>query len=220
VTGVYRLYHYWRSSASWRVRWALAIKKIETELVPIDLLGDDAESAEHRARNPLGYVPVLECLDVPHGQLGRYLTESSAIIEWLEETHPASRLLPEKPADRAYVRAMAQLINSSLQPLVNPPVLDRYSQDKEARKKWILDWNLIHLPSFTKLATQTAGKFCFGDTVTIADLFLIPQLYSARRFDVPVEREFPLLDSIYKNALTTAECLASSPEAHKPQDQP
>jgi maleylacetoacetate isomerase len=212
----YRLYHYWRSSASWRVRWALAIKGIVPEYVAINLLSDEAESPAHRARNPLGYVPVLERLDVKEDALGRYLTESTAILEWLEETHPEPRLLPAKSEQRAYVRALAQLINASLQPLQNPPVTERHSPDKNEQKKWVQDWNHAHLSSFTKLAQKTAGKFCFGDQLTMADLFLIPQIYGARRFEVPVESDFPLLSRIFNAAMETPECQRSSPEAFQP----
>lgn len=90
----YRLFHYWRSSSSWRVRWALQLKGIDAELVAVNLLGEDAESPEHRLRNPMGYVPVLERVDAPAGTPDKYLVESTAIIEYLEEIHSEPRLLP------------------------------------------------------------------------------------------------------------------------------
>src|SRR5262249_10154988 len=104
------LYHYWRSSSPWRVRWALGLKGVKAQLVAINLLTDENESAAHRARNPMGYVPVLSVGT-------RHLIESMAIIEWLDETRPEPRLLPGDTFDRAHVRALCELINAGTQPL-------------------------------------------------------------------------------------------------------
>ncbi|MDR3606419.1 MAG: maleylacetoacetate isomerase [Oligoflexia bacterium] len=212
----YRLYHYWRSSASWRARWALALKEIEVEYVAVDLLSDDAESPEHRHRNPLGFVPVLELLEQPEDSPYRYLTESTALLEWMEETRPFPSLLPSDPLERARIRALCQIVNASLQPLQNPPVTARHSSDPEEAKKWVQYWNQQHLKAFEELARPTAGKFCFGDEITMADLFLIPQCYSARRFGVPLDQDFPMLARIYDEAMKTPECQRTSPDALKP----
>src|ERR1700723_2518626 len=112
------LYHYWRSTCSWRVRMMLAYKKIDVKYVHVNLLDDETDRPEHRARNPMGYVPVLEI------EKSKYIFESVAIGEWLEETHPAQPLLPKDSFARAEVRALCELINAGIQPLGNLPVID------------------------------------------------------------------------------------------------
>src|SRR4051794_36445226 len=97
------LYHYWRSSSSWRVRWALELKGLKPKMVPVNLLSDEPDSPEHLARHPLGYVPVLS---TPRGNL----IESVAILEWLEENYPQPSLLPGDSYDRAHIRALVEVI--------------------------------------------------------------------------------------------------------------
>src|SRR5437899_2175350 len=113
------LYHYWRSSSSWRVRWALNFKDVEHKLVQVNLLDGESESPAYLKRNPLGYVPVLETQ-------GRNLVESVAIIEWLEEKFPERPLYPVTPLDRAHVRSLVEIINAGIQPLQNLTVIDRF----------------------------------------------------------------------------------------------
>ncbi len=206
-----RLYHYWRSSASWRVRWAFALKKIECEFVAVDLLGDEPESPEHRARNPLGYVPVLEFLDGPH----RYLSQSMAIIDWAEAVTPLPALFASDTFERAYQIQLCEIINADTAPLQNLPPQFMYSDDSEKRKLWAQTWIRKGLSAYQALAQKTAGTFSMGDIVSAPDLFLIPQLYNARRYEVALE-EFPLLKQIYEASLATPECLAASPERYQP----
>jgi maleylacetoacetate isomerase len=175
-----KLYHFWRSSASWRVRWALAIKGIPFESVVVDLLGKAQKEALHRGRNPIGHVPVLE-VD------GRYLGESMAILEWLEETHPEPALFPRDPLGRARVRQLCELVNAGIQPLQNLTVLDRVSEsDHAARNAWAAAFNERGLAAFEALLRgwegEREGPFCWGGRLGAADLFLVPQVYSARRF--------------------------------------
>ncbi len=208
-----RLYHYWRSSSSWRVRWALAIKNVSCEYVPINLLSDEPESVEHRKRNPLGFVPVLEILDEnPHF---RHISESVALIEWLEETYPTPSLFSGDSFQRARIRQLSEIINSGTQPLQNPNVAQFHSSDSEEQKKWNQHWIRKGMQAYEILVQETAGKFSVGNTITMADLFLIPQCYNAARFDVKVS-EFPTLEKIYTEALTTESCQASAPEKFKP----
>lgn len=116
-TTTYKLYHYWRSSSSWRVRWAMAYKNIPCEFLPINLLENAQRSEDHLARNPLGYVPVLAIQEA--GLPVRYLAESIAIIEYLEEMHPSPSLLPGDAFQRAQIRQLAEVINAGTQPLQN-----------------------------------------------------------------------------------------------------
>jgi maleylacetoacetate isomerase len=132
-SGPYRLYHYWRSSSSWRVRFGLSLKNIAYEPVAISLLDGSSEAPEHLERNPAGFVPVLE---IPGPEQYR-LTESLAILLYLEDRHPdTQRLLPEDAYLKARCWALAETVNAGIQPIQNLPVLHRHSQDPEEQKKW------------------------------------------------------------------------------------
>jgi maleylacetoacetate isomerase len=208
-----KLYHYWRSSSSWRVRWALAIKGIPCEFAPVNLLSDEPESEAHIKRNPLGYVPVLELLDSKDPF--RFLSESTAIIEWLEETHPSPSLFSGNSLQRARIRQLAEVINSGTQPLQNLNVCQYHSTDSEEQKRWNRHWITHGLKAYETLVQETAGRFSVGDSITCADLFLIPQCYNARRHDVSLT-EFPVIERIHEAALLTENCQASSPERFQP----
>ena len=213
-----RLYHYWRSSSSWRIRWALELKRLECELVAVNLLDGEQGSAEHRARNPYGSVPVLEfpehragSKETPH----RYLGESMAILHWLESVQPSPALLPSPPLERARVIQLAELINAGIQPIQNLKVLQRVSSDPDARKAWAKEWIQNGLAAYEALVSESAGKFSYGDQVTWADLFLIPQIYNADRYEVSLE-SFPTIARIHQTASQTPECLASAPDQYQP----
>lgn len=177
------LYTYWRSSASHRVRLALGYKGIAYEPIFVNLLEGEQRQAAYKAKNPMGYLP---CLDVD----GELFTESTAILELLEELHPTPALLPSTAADRARVRALAQIVNSGIQPLQNLVVLDRLGDDKDARLSWLRYFIARGLEAFDALATRferehgKSGEFSFGERFGMADVFLLPQLYAARRFGV------------------------------------
>ncbi len=208
------LYHYWRSSASWRVRWALAIKGVAFESVAIDLVAGAQSAAEHQARNPLGRVPALVLED------GRSLGESVAILEWLEETIPEPALYPKDPWQRARTRQLIEIVNGAIQPLQNISVLRRLSPDSAVQHAWGAHFNELGLAAYEALLAQIAaegggeGPFSIGDTVTAADLFLVPQLYGARRFHVDVSR-FPRVLAAEKAALATPHA-----EEARPENQP
>jgi maleylacetoacetate isomerase len=206
----FRLYHYWRSSCSWRVRWGLALKGILYEPIAIDLLGPETDSPEHRFRNPFGYVPVLEVAP------SQFLTESLPILEWLEETHPEPALLPRNPWDRAQVRRLAETINAGTQPLQNPTVSLKHSSDPTIQKEWNRHWIEQGLRTYEHWCATTAGRYSFGNQVTLADLCLIPQLYNARRHNIDLEKDFPILFRIEKNCLETEAARAAAPESFQP----
>jgi maleylpyruvate isomerase len=177
-----KLWSYWRSSASWRVRIALHWKQLPFEYAAVDLLHNRHLEAEHRARSPMAKVPALVLDD------GRILTESLAILEYLEETHPAPPLLPRDPYLRARSRMLFELVNSGIQPLQNLSVV-RHVKDVLGRdeRAWAQTWIAPGLVGYQAAVKETAGGFSVGDQPTFADLALVPQLYHARRWGVSLE---------------------------------
>jgi maleylacetoacetate isomerase len=208
------LYHYWRSSSSWRVRWALSHKGIDYTPVAVDLLKGAQRSPEHLQRNPLGAVPVLN-ID------GLELGESMAILEYLEETHPERPLLPAAPRARARVRQLCQIIVADTQPLQNLSVLEHVAElvsDPEQRRPWAERYIARGFDGYEALLRRDdapAGPCSFGDEVTLADLCLVPQCLNARRQGLDVGR-WPRIAAIEAHCLRTAAAQASAPEAFKP----
>ncbi|HTP28355.1 MAG TPA: maleylacetoacetate isomerase [Anaeromyxobacteraceae bacterium] len=176
------LHSYWRSSCSWRVRIGLGIKGLPYDYRPVDLLHEEQYSTEHRARSPLSQVPVLE---IEEGGETHLLTQSMAILEWLEERFPSPPLLPTSTLERARVRALAEHVNSGIQPLQNSAA-QRWLRAREPglEARWVAHWLTIGLAGLEQAVEHGAGRFCHGDAVTLADIFLVPQLYAARRFGV------------------------------------
>jgi maleylacetoacetate isomerase len=179
-----RLYSYWRSSASHRVRIALQLKGLEYEYVPVHLTagGGEQYSAAYRALNPQSRVPTLEVGGV-------VLTQSMAIMEWLEETHPEPPLLPRDPMQRARVRAMAQLLVADVQPLQNNSVArylqEHMHQDDGAVDAWRRHWVSRGLAALEEmLKGDREGDCCVGTNPTLADACLLAQCASAHRFGV------------------------------------
>ena len=207
------LYHYWRSSSSWRVRWALAIKRLAFDSIAVNLLEGEQRAETHHARNPAQYVPSLQ-ID------GRMLSESVAIIEYLDETRPAPPLFPREPWLRARTRQIIETVNSGIQPLQNLGVLRRHAEEPARQKEWGAHYNERGLAVLEELLVAidaeigTGGPFAIGNTLTAADLFVVPQVYSARRFGVDVER-FPRTLAAERAALATEHALAALPE-HQP----
>ena len=182
------LFDYFRSSASYRVRIALNLKQVEHQRVDVNLLEGEQKGEAYRTRNPQGFVPMLE-VD------GRRMTQSIAIIAWLEAHYPEPRLLPADPDEAAHVRALALTIACDIHPLNNLRVLKRLSQlgiEQEARDDWYRHWVAEGFAALESLAAPRAGRFLFGDAPTLADVCLVPQMFNARRFDVPLDA-FPTL---------------------------
>ncbi len=179
----YRLYSYWRSSSSWRVRIGLGLKGLPFELAPVNLLTGEQDRPEHLARNPMHHVPVLEVVE--GGRVALRLVQSVAILEWLEEVHSLPPLLPREPAARARVRALVEHVNSSIQPYQNAaPLRWLRAQAPGLDKDWVHTWLRRGLDGLEAAVADGAGRFCHGDTPTLADCFLVPQLGGARRFGV------------------------------------
>jgi maleylpyruvate isomerase len=178
-----KLHGYFRSSASYRVRIALNLKGLATEHLPHHLRKGEQRAPAYLAINPQGLVPTLE------DDAGTALTQSLAIIEWLDETHPAPPLLPKDPLRRAKVRAFAMALACDTHPVQNLKVLARLRQLGLAEEK-VTEWaawaNREGLSACESLVANEPGPFCFGSAPTIADLCLVPQLANARRFGVDV----------------------------------
>jgi maleylacetoacetate isomerase len=203
------LFDYWRSSASYRVRIALNLKGIAYRSLSVDLAGGAQRSADYRARNPQGFVPALE-ID------GQRLTQSLAIIDYLEATRPEPRLLPADPAEAAHVRALALTIACDIHPLNNLRVLKQLTgpldQNEAAKNGWIAHWIAEGFAALEALAAPRAGRFLFGDAPTLADICLVPQVYNARRFGVPLD-EYPLLVAADAAAGAVPAFAAAHPDA-------
>ncbi len=193
------LYDYFRSSAAFRVRIALNLKGLAPERRYIHLLNGEQRSEAYRALNPQGLVPSL-------AEGGHVLTQSLAIIEYLDETHPSPPLLPGAPADRAWVRAFAQVAACDIHPLNNLRVLnylrDTLGQDEPARNAWYAHWVREGFLAMEALlaAREQQSPFCHGDAPTLADVCLIPQVANAQRFKCPMD-DYPLIRAINARAL-------------------
>ena len=196
-----KLYNYFRSSASFRVRIALNFKGIDYEQVPVHLTrgGGEQLADAFRALNADQLVPVLE-------DDGRYLTQSLAIIEYLEETHPQPPLLPRAAVERAYVRSLALSIACEIHPLNNLRVLRYLVRDlgvSEAQKDgWYRHWVESGLAAIEArlLAGRRHGRYLLGDAVTLADVLLVPQIFNAQRYECRVDH-VPTLMRIFGNCM-------------------
>lgn len=209
VPKIINLYGYWRSSASWRVRWALEIKQIPFNYIPVNLLTGENKSPEHLARSPMGSLPVFET------ETGKFLSESMAIIEWIEEVFSLKGpvFFPGTPWERAKIRELCEIINSDTAPLQTPRVQKRHSADAAEQKLWAQDFMRSGLKVFDESSKALRGKFSFQNDLTAADLFLVPQIYNALRFELPVESEFPALFQIYQECRALPSCIKSAPES-------
>jgi maleylacetoacetate isomerase len=203
------LFDYWRSSASYRVRIALNLKRVDYDRVGVDLLEGGTRSEDYRARNPQGFVPTLE-ID------GLAIRQSLAIAHYLEATRPEPPLVPADPGERAHVLALALVVACDIHPLNNLRVLKYLSgplgQPQEARDAWYRHWVIEGLAALEAMAAPRAGRFLFGDDVTLADICLVPQLYNARRFDVPLD-DYPTLVRADRSAAALEAFAAAHPDA-------
>jgi maleylpyruvate isomerase len=184
-----KLHGYFRSSASYRVRIALNLKGVRADNLPHHLRKGEQCAPAYLALNPQGLVPTLE------NDEGAIITQSLAIIEWLEETHPEPPLLPKDPLRRAKVRAFALAVACDIHPVQNLKVLARLRQlglPEEKVTEWAAWANREGLTACEKLIASEQGPFCFGAAATMADICLVPQLANARRFGVDVSA-FPRL---------------------------
>lgn len=210
-----KLWSYWRSSCAYRVRIVLGLKGLPYEYRAVHLMRDGGQQhhPEYGSVNPLRQVPALEV-----DEANVTLVQSMAIIEYLDERYPKPPLLPHSALERAHVRALSELVNSGIQPLQNTATfaeLKRHGVDHEA---WARLFIAKGLAALEQLAAPRAGAFLFGDTVSLADVYLVPQLYNARRWGVPLE-PYPALTRAEENAHTLAAFRDAAPEA-QPDAEP
>jgi maleylpyruvate isomerase len=177
------LYSYWRSSSAWRVRIGLHLKGIAYDYRAVDLREGAQFADAHRARNPLGQIPVLEVGG--DGGPVRHLAQSMAILEFLEERFPSSPLLPADAYGRARVRMVAEIVNSGIQPFQNQaPQKWLHARQAGLEKEWVQHWVSTGMAALERAVASGAGRYAHGDAVTLADVYIVPQLYGARRFGI------------------------------------
>jgi maleylacetoacetate isomerase len=202
------LYDYYRSSAAYRVRIALNLKGVKYETRPVNLLESEQRSDEYRKLNPLGLVPMLE-ID------GHRLVQSLAIVNYLDLRFPNVPLIPASAEARAHVVSMCLTVACDIHPLNNLRVLkylkNELGQPQEEVDRWYAHWIREGLPALEAVAAPKAGKFLFGDGPSAADVCLVPQLYNARRFNVPID-DFPTLLRAEENANKIEAFAAAHPD--------
>jgi len=191
----YTLYSAWRATAPYRLRIGLALKGVDYDYVPVNLVQGEQREPAYRAVNPQGLTPALDIG-------GRVLTQSLAILEWLEETRPEPAILPKDPLDRATVRAMSLIVACDIHPLNNTRVgreLHKRGLDQESILGWTQHWIREGFDTLEPMVAKYGKGFAFGDTPTIADCCLIPQVYSANRFEVDLA-PYPAIRAVNERA--------------------
>lgn len=209
-----QLFGYWRSSASFRVRLVLQLKGLGYEQHPVNLRQGEQKEKAYRRVNPQGLVPFLIDGDVQLGQ-------SVAIMEYLDETYPAYPLMPSAPEERARVRQIVNMIACDTHPLNNLRVLNyleqELGQNKTARDAWYRHWIDETFTALEQLLMTTAGVYCVGNEVTLADCMLVPQVYNARRFNMTLD-DYPTIARIVANCEQLQAFIKAAP-ANQPDAQ-
>ena len=204
MEGKVKLYSYWRSSCSWRVRIAFELKGVEYEYVPVNLLKGEQKSSDYVDLNPSGMVPCLIIGDLK-------ISQSIAILEYLEETLPdGHKLYPSDTNERAICRQMVMIIACDTQPLQNLHVVKAFG---EKGSDWAKQVIINGLTAFDRLVRMYGGAYCFGDTISVADICLVPQLYNARRFGIEdIETRWPKLFEVEKRLSTHPAFICAHPD--------
>jgi maleylacetoacetate isomerase len=206
-----KLYSYWRSSAAYRVRIALNVKGVDYTIIPKSFRLEEHRAGDYLHLNPQGLLPALETDD------GAVLAQSVAIIEYLDEVYSQPELLPKPPLERAAVRSMALSIACDIHPLNNLRVLSylrrRLSQSEEAVNEWYRHWIAEGFVSLEALAARssTAKRYCYGDSLSMADICLAPQMANARRFQCDITG-FPTLRAISSHLESLPAFVAAHPD--------
>ena len=211
-----KLYSYYRSSAAFRVRIALNLKGLKYEYLPVNLVELDHKSESYLAANPQGLVPALE---LPSGQV---LAQSVAIIEWLEQSYPDPALLPKDALEQARIRSMINTICCDIHPLCNVSVTnylkDRYSAGQEATAHWYTTWMHRGFSAIEQVLAANNSAYSFGEMPCMADIFLAPQVYNARRFDVPMH-DFPHLERVVDSCMQLDTFAQAAPDVQPDSPQ-
>lgn len=206
------LHNYWRSSASFRTRIGLGLKQLAYEYVAINILSGEQLTDDYRGKNPIAQVPALEITEDDGRRI--VLTQSLAILEYLDERWPEPPILPRDPYLRARTRMLAEIANAGIQPMHNLLTLRRIKQLGADEQAWARPFVTEGLAAFARASEDVSGQFCVGDTPTIADCCLVPQLLAARRFQID-------LDGLDRLLAIEARCLALPAVANAmPHHQP
>lgn len=198
------LYSYWRSSCSWRVRWALEIKGIKYNYKAVNLVKNEQYDVSYTAFNPNARVPMLQVE-------GLNVSGSLAILEYLDDLYPDTPLLPRSLRDKALVRELVNIIACDTQPIQNLAVIKYYSDNQDERIEFARHWILRGLSAYETLLKPSAKKFSFGSSLTMADVCLIPQIYNAIRFNVDL-KSLPRIESIWNHCQSMETFKKSAPE--------
>ncbi|MCC6948489.1 MAG: maleylacetoacetate isomerase [Bradyrhizobiaceae bacterium] len=203
-----KLYSFFRSSASYRVRIALALKGLHYETISVPMRDNSHRSESYRKVNPQMRLPALALDD------GNVLIQSLAIVEYLDEVYPEPRLLPADPIERAQVRAVAQIISCDIHPLNNTGtrgmLTSKFGADEKALNEWTAYWIHEGFNSIERLLQP--GPYAFGDAITLADLCIVPQVYNAHRYNVPLD-DYRKILAVDASARQHPAFAAAAPEA-------
>ncbi|KAF9352264.1 Glutathione S-transferase zeta-1 [Mortierella sp. AD094] len=197
------LYSYFRSSCSWRVRIALNLKKIDYDVRPINLLKGEQRTEEYLKIQPFGFVPAY--ID---NKTGKTLVQSVSILEYIDETHPGHSLLPKDPIERATVRSLVQAVAMDIQPVTNLRILKHVGEEKKG--EWAKHFLTEGFKALEAMLEKTAGVYAFGDSITMADLTIVPQVYNGFRFGVDMTA-FPIISRINSTLSELPEFKAAHP---------
>jgi maleylacetoacetate isomerase len=202
-----KLYSYYRSSAAYRVRIALNLKQIEHNIEPVNLLQKEHKSADYLVKQPQGLVP---CLETDNGE---FLAQSGAILSYLDNLYPSSRLLPSDHFQAAKIQSFVDMIACDIHPICNLRILSYLSEelkvDSEQKLAWYHHWIVAGFAALESMLDET--KYCFGENVTLADVYLIPQVYNALRFEVDMTA-FPNIMNAYQNCNQVTAFIKAAPE--------
>ena len=212
-----QLYSYYRSSAAYRVRIALALKGLDYDYIAVNLLRAQQKSSDYMSRNPQGLVPALET------DSGELIAQSVAIMEWLEETYPDPALLPSEPINRALVRSAVNSIVCDIHPLNNMSVTN-YLQNPmgaspEQVQSWYAQWVDRGFEPLEKNLANQGGTCCFGDVPTMADACLVPQVYNAFRFNVEMGA-YPNIVRVWEHCNSLEAFAKAHPDAQADAPEP
>jgi maleylacetoacetate isomerase len=205
-----KLYSYFRSSAAYRVRIGLNLKGLAYDYLPVNLLDGEHKEEAYLDKNPQGLVPAMALPD------GEVLGQSMALLEWLEETCPEPPLLPADAVQRARVRSLASCIACDIHPLCNMSVTNylkvNFAADQEEVLRWYTTWMHRGFSAIEQVLASNDGRFCFGDQPCLADVVLVPQVYNAVRFKIPLDA-FPHITRVVDNCNALPTFADAAPEA-------
>lgn len=212
------LHNYWRSSASYRVRIGLELKQLAYDYVGVNIVQGEQFADAYRAKNPIAQVPTLEIVEDDGRRIA--LTQSLPILEYLDERWPDPPIMPRDPYLRAKTRTLAEIINAGIQPMQNLETAKRVKALGGEEAAWVRPFILDGLAAFAQAAAETAGAFCVGDSPTIADCCLVPQMVAVRRFKIELDTRFEQLLAIEARCLALPAFARALPDRQPDANRP